>query len=125
MPATQVTANTSGASLFTIVSGAGLKGQLEGLKIDNQAAVPEKIQLYDCFTTDPSNTMAAGAAQAAEDFFAAVLSGKVRLQVTVPAGEFISFGKEDLKEVTFLGKAYVVGGSTSSDCVVIAQYALK
>lgn len=125
MPAKQVTADTAGQTLFTIVSGAGLKGQAEGLKIDNQHSTPEKIQLYDCFTTDPSNTMAAGAAQAGEDFFAAVLSGKVRFQMTVPAGESVSLGKEDLLEVTFFGKAYVVGSSTSSDCVVIAQYSLK
>ena len=125
MPAAQATANTAGAALFTIVSGASLKGVLQGLKIDNQGTALQKIQLYDCFTTDPSLTMAAGATQAAEDFFAAVLSGKVKFQATVPIGEFVSLSKEDLQEITFLGKAWVVGSATSSDCVVTAQYSLK
>lgn len=125
MPSIKATLDTSGAVLFTITSGAGLKGILKGLKIDNQSAYDEKIELLDCFTTDASKGVAAGAVQAAEDFLNIVASGKVRFQMTVPSLEFQSLGKEDLKEVSFFGKAYLRGSTTTSDCVVVAQYSLK
>lgn len=125
MPAIKATLDTSGAVLFTITSGAGLKGKLDGLKIDNQSAYDEKIELLDCFTTDASKGVAAGAAQGAEDFLGIVASGKVRLQMTVPSLEFQSLGPDDLKGIGFLGKAYVRGNTTTSDCVVVCQYSLK
>ena len=123
MPSIKASANTSGAVLWN--AHEHKKGILEGLKVDNQSIYNEKIDLLDCFSTDSGKTNAAGAAQASEDFETAVASGKVRLQVTVPAGEFMSFGKEDVKECTFLGKAYVRGDTTTSDCVIVAQYHLK
>jgi hypothetical protein len=123
MPSIKQTANTSGALLWNEQSRK--KGYLEGLKIDNRSPSDEKIELLDCFTTDASITNATGATQAAEDFSTYVGSGKVRFQTTVPAGGAISLGKEDLKEVNFLGAAYVRGDLTTSDCVVICQYALR
>ena len=125
MPSIKQQANTSGLALWTPTSGAALKGYLKGLKIDNPSIYDEKIELLDCFTTDPSKSNAAGATQAAEDFYAIVASGKVRFQMTVPAGESVSLGKEDLEEVTFLGKAYVRGSVTTSDAVIIASYQLR
>lgn len=124
MPSIEQTAYTSGKALWNMHEHK--KGILDGLKIDNKSIYDEKISLYDGFTTDSSKTNAAGAAQASEDLGTShVLSGKVRLQVTVPSGEFISFGKEDLQEITFLGKAWVMGDTTSSDCIVVAQYHLS
>lgn len=125
MPSIKATANTSGAVLWTPVSGGPLKGILQGLKIDNPTIYDEKLELLDCFSTDASKAVAAGAAQGAEDFVSQVASGKIRLQMTVPAGDFVSLGKEDLKEITFLGAAYVRGSTTTSDCVVVAQYSLR
>ena len=125
MPAITVTANTSGAQAWALTSGSAFKGHLEGLKIDNRSVNAEKIEGLDCFTTDASKTNAAGAAQAAEDFQSIVGSGKVRFQVTVPANEFVSLGKEDLKEINFLGTAYIRGSVTTSDCVVTVQYSIK
>ena len=123
MPSIKQTANTSGLALWN--AHEHKRGILEGLKVDNPSAYDEKIELLDCFSTDASKTTAAGAAQAAEDFASEVASGKVRLQMTVPTGEFVSLGKEDLEEMTFLGKAYVRGDTTTSDCVVVAHYSLK
>ncbi len=123
MPSVKATANTSGALLWN--EQAHKKGQLEGLKIDNRGVSEQKIDLLDCFTTDASKTNAAGVAQAAEDFSTSVASGRVRFQVTVPIGEHVSYGKEDVKEILFLGKAYVRGSLLTSDCVVVAQYSLS
>lgn len=123
MPSVQTDAYTSGRLLWN--EHEHKKGILEGLKIDNQSIYDQTIKLYDCFTTDASKTNAAGATQAAEDFETHVLSGKIRLQTTVPTGELVSLGQEDLKEVTFLGKAYVVAGTTTADCIVVAQYRLQ
>lgn len=122
MPAIRATANTSGAALWTPTSGSHWKAKLDGLKIDNQSPNAEKIELLDCFTTDPSKTNAAGATQNAEDFNTIVASGKIRLQVTVPPAEFVSLGEEDLKGHDFFGTVYVRGDTVSSDCVVVAQY---
>ena len=124
MPAIKKTADTSGALLWEVVSGGPLRGILTGLKVDNPSAYDEKIELLDCFSTDAVKTTAAGAAQAAEDFASQVASGKIKLQMTVPSGNFESLGKEDLEEITFLGKAYIRGSTTTSDCVVVAQYKL-
>jgi hypothetical protein len=123
MPAIKTTANTSGAALWN--QNTHKKGSLLGLKVDNQSANPMKLDLLDCFTTTASKANSNSATQAAEDFQTAVASGKVRFQMTVPTGDFVSLGKEDLREVTFLGKAYVRGDATTSDCVVVATYKLK
>ncbi len=123
MPSVKATANTSGALLWN--EQAHKKGQLEGLKIDNRGGSEQMIELLDCFTTDASKSNAAGAAQAAEDFSTSVASGRVRFQATVPIGEHVSYGKEDVREILFLGKAYVRGSLTTSDCVVVAQYSLS
>lgn len=120
MPAVRQDAYTSGRLLFN--SNLHRRTQLVGLSVDNQGVVDQKIELYDGFTTTASKTNAAGATQAAEDFTTDVLSGKRRLQITVPVGQFVSLEERALKEVTFLGKAWVVASTTTSDCVVVAQY---
>lgn len=118
------TANTSGLTLWNFHEHK--VGILEGLQINNQSANVEKIQLYDQFVTDASKTMAADAAQAAESYGSGhPLSGICRVEVSVPAGEFLGLGKEDLPDVKFLGACAVVGSTQSSDCVVIAQYDLR
>jgi len=122
MPAIRATANASGAVLWTPTSGSHWTAKLDGLKVDNQSPNVEKIELLDCFTTDPSKTNAAGATQVAEDFNTQIFSGKIRLQMTVPPAEFVSLGKEDLRGYDFLGTVYVRGDSTTSDCVIVAQY---
>jgi len=122
MPAIKVTANTSGLALWN--AHEHKRGVLLGLRVDNPSINDEKIELIDGFKTDASKTNAAGAAQAIEDFLTDVASGKIRLQMTVPAGDFVSLGKDDLREVTFLGKSYVRGDTTTSDCVVTAMYEL-
>ena len=120
-PSIQTDAYTSGRALWN--EAKHKRGELVGLKVDNRSAYVEELDLYDGFTTTASKTMAAGATQASEDLGATdVLSGKIRARITVPAGEFHSLGQEDLKEVAFLGKAWVVASTTTADCIIIAQY---
>jgi len=101
------------------------KAELLGLTVDNQHSAAETVQIYDGFDTDASKAAATGATQAAEYLkLSGVTSGLVRLQVTVPAGETVKLGQEDLKGIEFLGRATAVASALSSDCVIIAQYRL-
>lgn len=125
----------STAQTFAYTSGfAGLlwnerkhhKAELIGLTIDNKYTATETIKLYDGFTTTASVFMSGGASQASEDLGTThVLSGKVRLQITVPAGETLKLGKEDLAGTEFLGKATAIASAETSDVVIIAQYQFK
>lgn len=126
MPTVQVQAYTSGYAGLLWNANKHKKGELLGLTIDNKHSVPETIQLFDGFTTDASKIGSTGATQAAEDLGTTnVLSGKIRLQITVPAGETQKLGKEDLVETTFLGKATAIASAESSDVIIIAQYKLS
>ena len=126
MPAKQVQAYTSGHTGLLWNAHEHKKGILLGLTIDNQHSAEEKIKLYDCFTTDASKTGSTGATQAAENLGTThVLSGKIALQMTVPAGDTQKLGKEDCAGIEFLGKVTVIASAETSDCVVIAQYKLE
>lgn len=124
MPTARQTANTSGLVLFN--GHLHKVGVVTGLKINNQSTYDELLRFMDCFATDAAKTMAADAAQASEDFGAVnPLSGKVRMEITVPAGEFQSFAKEDLQDMKFFGDCAVIAGTATSDCVVVAQYHME
>jgi hypothetical protein len=123
MPTVKQICNTSGLALWS--AHEHKVAELVGLRVDNRSAQDEKIELLDCFTTDSSKTNSTGATQAAEDFETYVASGKIRFQLTVPTLEAVSLGPSELKEVTFLGKSYVRGSYTTSDCVVVASYKLR
>jgi len=102
------------------------RAELLGLTIDNQHTAEEKIQLYDGFATDASKTGAAGATQAAEHLGTSnVQSGFIRFELTVPAGESVKLGEPDCKGIEFLGRANAIASTTTSDCVIIAQYKHK
>jgi hypothetical protein len=123
MASKKVTAVASGFGGLLWNERAHHKAELTGLTIDNQYTAPQKIQLYDGFTTTSGYFMSGGAAQSMEDLGVTnVLSGKIRLQMSVPAGETQKLGEEDLAGTEFLGKATVIASADSSDCVVIAQY---
>lgn len=94
------------------------KGQLLGLKVDNQYSAAEKIQLLDDFTTDSGYTSGGSA------YAAATVSNLNRLQVTVPAGDCISLGEEECKGIEFLGRAVALGSTLASGCRITAQYKL-
>jgi hypothetical protein len=98
------------------------RAELLGLKIDNQYTGALKIQLRDSFVTDSGYT-SGGAAYSAES----LISGSAvnRMQLTVPSGECISLGEEDLKGIEFLGRAKVIADTTTSNCIITAQYRLK
>lgn len=101
------------------------KAELLGLTVDNQHNAAETVLLYDGFDTDASKAAATGATQAAEYLkLSGVTSGLIRLQVTVPAGETVKLGEEDLRGIEFLGRASAVASALSSDCIIIAQYRL-
>ena len=129
MPTANIFANASGV----LASGARLwnegrhkRAELLGLTIDNQHAAPVTMKLYDCFVTDASRTGAAGAAQAAEYLgVSGILSGLLRIQLTVPAGETHKLGEPDCKGIEFLGEARGLADVHTSDCVVICQYKLR
>lgn len=102
------------------------RAELLGLTIDNQYSAKQKIKLIDSFATDASKTGAAGATQAAEFRGTSnILSGLIRLELTVPPGETQKLGKEDCEGIEFLGRANAIADTTTSDCVIIAQYKLK
>jgi hypothetical protein len=125
MPTKQVQAYTSGHAGLLWNEHEHKKAELLGLTIDNQHTAEEKIKLYDCFTTDASTT-AAGVTQASEDLGTThVLSGKIRLQLTVPTGESVKLGEQDCKGIEFLGKVTAIASAETSDCIIIAQYKLK
>lgn len=118
------TGNTSGLTLFN--AHKHKVGVLDGLKIDNRYDKNVLVKIYDQFTTDASKTMAADAATAAEVLGTGhPLSGKVRFEGTIPAGEFDSFDKGDLEGMKFLGGCAVVTNYETSECVVIAQYHME
>ena len=102
------------------------KAELKGLTIDNKYTAPQTIVLYDGFLTTASIVGATGAVQAAEDLGVSnALSGKIRLQLTVPAQEFVKLGEHECKAIEFLGKAYVIASADSANCIVIAQYSMS
>jgi hypothetical protein len=126
MPAAKVTAVASGFGGLLWNERPHRKAELLGITVDNEYTVPETIQLYDGFATTSGIFMSGGAAQASEDLGVTnVLSGKVRLQMTVPAGETQKLGKEDLAGTEFIGKATVIGSADSANCIVIVQYGFK
>jgi len=94
------------------------KGQLLGLKVDNQYSAAEKIQLLDDFTTDSGYTSGGSA------YASAVVSNFTRMQVPGPAGDCISLGEEECKGIEFLGRALALGSAIASGCVITAQYKL-
>jgi len=122
VPAVQQTANTSGLTLWN--EHIHRKGILVGLKVDNRSTYNEALKFYDCFLTTSGRLVSGGAAEAREDFDTHTASGKVRVELSVPAGEFVSLSEDDLNEAVFLGDARVVGSTTTSDCIVVAQYRL-
>lgn len=102
------------------------RAELLGFTTENQSTVPQKIKLYDGFVTDASKTLAAGATQAAEYLGASNLqSGLIRLEMTVPAGEVVKLSEQECKGIEFIGRANAVADTTTSDCIIIAQYKLK
>jgi len=128
---------TARTEAFAAFSGGGIgsgllwnahehkRAELLGLTIDNQNTDPQKIKLYDGFGTTSSKT-GAGAAQAPEfKGTSSVVSGLIRLELTVPAGETQKLGKEDCEGIEFLGRANAIADTTTSDCIIIAQYKLK
>lgn len=126
MPTARTIAYISGHAGLLWNQHVHKKAELEGLTIDNQHIAEETIKLYDCFTATSGKAGATGTAMSQEDLGTTnVLSGKVRLQMTVPAAETVKLGQEDCKGIEFLGKVSVIASVETSDCVVIAQYHLK
>ncbi|GAI45830.1 unnamed protein product [marine sediment metagenome] len=102
------------------------RAELLGLTIDNRYTAPQTIKLYDGFATDTSKIGSTGDTQTAEFRGTSnVLSGLIRLEMTVPAGETQKLGEEDCKGIEFLGRANAIADVITSDCVIIAQYKLK
>ena len=128
MPTKQVQAYplTSGYAGLLWNAHEHKKAELLGLTVDNLHTAPQTIKLYDGFDTDASKTGSTGATQAAEYLMlSGVGSGLIRQQLTVPAGETVSLGEEDLRGTEFLGRGTAVASALSSDCIVICRYKLK
>jgi hypothetical protein len=126
MPTSQTQAYTSGHAGVLWNAHKHKKAQLLGITVDNKHTAPVTIKLYDCFTTDESKTGSTGATQAAEDLGTTnVLSGKIRLPITVPAGETVKLGEQDCKGVEFLGKVTAIASAESADCIIVAQYSMN
>ncbi len=126
MATARTTAYTSGHVGLLWNEHPHMKADLLGLTVDNQHTAPATVKLYDCFTVSSGKAGATGTPMAEEDLGTTnVLSGKVRLQVTVPSGETVKLGGEDCQGTEFLGKVTAIADVETSDCVVIAQYRLK
>lgn len=128
------TARTTALAAASGAIGSGIlfnahehkRAELLGLTIDNQSVDDQTVRLFDGFATDASRTRAAGAVQAAEYLGTSnVLSGLVRLQLTVPTGESVKLGEQDCKGVEFLGRVNAMASTIQSDCVIIVQYKHK
>jgi len=112
-----VNARTAGATLWNVHEHK--KGELLGLKVDNDTVQPETIQVRDTFTTDTGYTSGGSA------YTGVLTSGYGRLRITVPAGDVVSLGEEDLKGIEYLGMAVAVASVEASGCIITAQYRLK
>jgi hypothetical protein len=115
-----VNANTAAMRLWR--AHEHKKGDLLGLKIDNRYTDDVNLKFRDAFTTD-TGYASGGSAYSAES----LVSGSAvnRMEVTVPSGECISLGEDDLKGIEFLGRAKVIADVTTSNCIITAQYRLR
>ena len=109
MPTKNVSADDGGVDFATVPLHKKLK--LTALNIDNQYTAELTIELIDTFTTDVSN----GAA-AVEDIEA------VRLQVTVPAGLSLSYQKDALEDIEFIGVGSAKASATSALCELFCNF---
>ena len=98
------------------------KGTLLGLKVDNQYSAAQKIRLMDNFVTDSGYTSGGSAYSAAT--YSGTGTAIKKLQITVPAGDVISLGEDDLKGIEFLGRAMAVATTSHGNTVITAQYKL-
>lgn len=124
MPTKKETADTAGKTLWN--EHIHKKAVLTGVQINNKSEYNEDLSFRDCFLAMSSKACSGGGAIAPEYLgVSGFASGLVKLEVSVPAGEFVSLGEEDLKNCEFIGKGAVIGSATTSDCVVVAQYQLR
>jgi hypothetical protein len=126
MPSKRVTAYTSGFAGLLFNERTHHKVELTGITVDNRHTTQETIKFYDCFTTTSGHFMSGGAAQGSENLGTTnVLSGIVRQEFTVPTGETLIRGTEDLKGTVFLGRGAAIASAETSDCVIVCQYEHK
>lgn len=117
MSTKRVTATTVAAALASETPNAVIKPT--GLKVDNKSAQDVTVKLEDSFSTVACKTTA-GADHAAETLTTTSRIGK--LPVTVKAGQSISLGEDDLKDIKFIGDMYHVEDVIESDCVIVVQF---
>lgn len=117
MSTKRVTATVTAAALASETPNAVIKPT--GLKVDNESAQDVTVKLEDSFSTVACKTTA-GADHAAETLTTTSRIG--RFQTTVKAGQSVSLGEEDLKDVKFIGDMYHVEDVTDTDCVIVVQF---
>ncbi len=126
MPSIKVQAYASGFAGLLWNDNAVRKAELVGLGIDNLGVNKQTVTLYDGFKTTSGKTISGGSAVAQVDLGVAnVLSGIIRFQITVPAGQSVNLGEPDLKEVIVIGQATAVGSVDDSSVAIIARYRFK
>ena len=109
MSTKNVSADTSGVDFATVPLHKKLK--LTALNIDNQYTAELTIELIDTFTPDVSNGQASPSEQT-----------PVRLQVTVPAGLSLSYQKDALEDIEFIGVASAKASATSTSCEIFPNF---
>ena len=109
MSTKNVSADTSGVDFATVPLHKKLK--LTALNIDNQYTAELTIELIDTFTPDVSNGQASPSEQT-----------PVRLQVTVPAGLSLSYQKDALEDIEFIGVASAKASTTSTLCEIFCNF---
>lgn len=109
MASNRVTSNITAQTLFA--TPKHVVGRMSAINIDNQSAALRTLILQDIFTPDAS----VGVTSPTE-------KEVVRLQISVAAGQSVSVDKNTLEDLRFLGTAKVIGDTSSSVCVIVANY---
>ena len=105
----EVTANTVKQTFATVPLHKKLKPS--AFNIDNQHTAELTIYFIDTFTPDVSNGQASPSEQEI-----------TRLQVTVPAGLSLSYQKDAMEDMEFIGVASAKASATSTSCVIIPVF---
>jgi len=109
MASKRVTSDTAAQTLFA--TPKHVVGRMSAINIDNQSTALRTLILQDIFTPDASVGVTSPTEQTV-----------VRHQISVSAGQSVSIDKNTLEDLRFLGTAKVAGDTTSTLCVIVANY---
>jgi hypothetical protein len=102
----------TGAALFSVPLNQ--KGNISAIDIDNGGgSQAHTIQILDGFTPN-----------AGINYPSPSLQSKIRAQITVPMGSFISLDELSLKDCECLGVVTALADVTDAGCGIVVRYSL-